>query len=337
MARKLRVHFPGAIYHVTLRGVGRSDLFLDDRDRERFLQRLAQGVEFDEVRLYMYCLMTNHVHLLLETPRANLSQIMHRLQTGYTVFFNLRHQRSGHLTQGRYDAKLVEGDEYLLSISRYLHQNPVCIRRIKGLPHKDRVQALRAYRWSSYRGYVGLCKEYEWVDYEPVRSMMAGPKGKKKQAYRKFVESGLAETDKEFMTMLKASPLSVGSEEFREKVRDLHIGLTLKSARQEDVALRRMQAALNPEEVVERICEELGVRRADLLRRRRGCWRRAMAAKLLCKHAGLSQRDVAVMLGLKTGAAVSQQLKRLGKAVEESRKARTQLESLDATLTQEDH
>jgi len=127
MARKLRVQFPGVIYHITLRGVGRCNIFLDDRDRERFVERIADGVEIDEVRVYMFCLMTNHVHLLVETPMGNLSRFMHRMETGHSVFFNRRHSRSGHLTQGRYDAKLVEGDEYLLKLSRYLHLNPVCI------------------------------------------------------------------------------------------------------------------------------------------------------------------------------------------------------------------
>jgi REP element-mobilizing transposase RayT len=150
MARKLRVHFPGAIYHVTLRGVGRCSIFMDDRDRERFLNRLAAGVELDGVRIYMFCLMSNHAHLLVETPKANLDRFMHRVETGYSVFFNLRHGRSGHLTQGRYGAKLVEGDEYLLKLSRYLHQDPVCTKRLEKLPLKERVALLRGYAWSSY-------------------------------------------------------------------------------------------------------------------------------------------------------------------------------------------
>ena len=100
MARPLRVEYEGAIYHVTARGNDRRSIFRDDRDRQRFCDRLGDCVEAHEVRLYMFCLMANHIHLMLETPAGNLSQFMHRLQTAYSVYFNRRHQRSGHLFQG---------------------------------------------------------------------------------------------------------------------------------------------------------------------------------------------------------------------------------------------
>jgi len=111
MARQLRIEFPGAIHHVTVRGNGRRDIFLDDRDRERFLLRLSESVESYEVRLYLFCLMSNHYHLLVETPKANISRFMQSLETGHTVYFNLRHGRSGHLTQGRFGSKLVESQK----------------------------------------------------------------------------------------------------------------------------------------------------------------------------------------------------------------------------------
>jgi len=125
MARKLRVQFEGAIYHVTIRGVERRTLFNDNNDCERFLECLGEAVEESGVRLYLFCLMTNHVHLLVETPQGNLSAFMHKLQTAYTVYYNLRHKRVGHLMQGRFGAKPVEGDTYLLVLSRYIHLNPV--------------------------------------------------------------------------------------------------------------------------------------------------------------------------------------------------------------------
>jgi len=127
MARHLRVEYAGAIYHVTIRGNGRQAIFEDDRDRERFVRRLFESVETYGVRLYLYCLMTNHVHLVIETPDKGLSRFMQSLETGYTVYSNLRHKKSGHVFQGRYGAKLVEGDEYLLKLSRYVHLNPVFV------------------------------------------------------------------------------------------------------------------------------------------------------------------------------------------------------------------
>jgi putative transposase len=130
MARPLRIHFPGAIYHVCSRMPGswryeRNQLFQDDNDRENFLGRLQQSVQDFEVRLFLYCLMSNHFHLLMETPRGNLSKFMQSLNTGCTVYYSRRHQRHGHLLDGRYKAELVAGDEYLLKLSRYIHLNPV--------------------------------------------------------------------------------------------------------------------------------------------------------------------------------------------------------------------
>ena len=154
MARKLRLQYDGAIYHITVRGNGRRRIFVEDTNRERFLWRLAESKEQYGVRVYLYCLMDNHFHLLVETPRANISRFMQSLLTGYTVYFNLRQRHSGHLMQGRYGAQLVEGDAYLHRLSRYIHLNPVHTREAKGWTVGQKRQWLRAYRWSSYRGYI---------------------------------------------------------------------------------------------------------------------------------------------------------------------------------------
>jgi REP element-mobilizing transposase RayT len=190
MARPLRIQFPGAIYHVTFRGNERRDIFGDEKDRERFLAQLAESREWAGGRLYLVCLMSNHVHLLLETPRANLSAWMGRLLTAYAVYFNLRRRRSGHVTQGRYKAQLVEGDQYLLKLSRYIHLNPVHVKMFRDYSGAERVKALRTYRWSSYRGYAGLEKRWPFLDYEPILTQIAGTGKKRAAKYRAYVESG---------------------------------------------------------------------------------------------------------------------------------------------------
>jgi len=154
------------------------------------------------VRLYLFCLMNNHVHLVLETPRGNLSRFMQSVETGYTVYYNLRHNRSGHVLQGRYGAKLVEGDEYLLNLSRYVHLNPVFVDKIKNLPLKKRIEILRNYWWSSYPGYAGITGEYEFVTSGPILRLMETRKNRQRREYRKYVESGAAETDEEFLVLL---------------------------------------------------------------------------------------------------------------------------------------
>jgi len=131
MARKPRALFEGAIYHVTSRGNERRETFRDDRDRERFLERLADSALSHQVRVFLYCLMPNHFHFLVETPLGNLDRFMGSFLTGYTVYFNKRHDRSGHLFQGRYAAQLVEGNDYLLKLSRYVHLNPVQVEGLR--------------------------------------------------------------------------------------------------------------------------------------------------------------------------------------------------------------
>ncbi len=156
MARPIRVEFPGAVYHVMARGNERRAIFRDDQDRRRFLHTVEQTVERFGLRVHAFCLMPNHYHLLVGTPRANLSQALGWLQVTYTVRFNRRHRRSGHLFQGRFKAQLVEADGYAQWLVEYLHLNPVRPRRKEELIAAERAAELDAYPWSSHGDYAGL-------------------------------------------------------------------------------------------------------------------------------------------------------------------------------------
>src|SRR5436853_5298437 len=125
MARPLRLEYPGALYHVTARGNAKSDIYLDDGDRRIFERILGTTVTRHRWLLHAFCLMGNHYHLLLETPLPNLSKGMHRLNGSYSQCFNRRHQRVGHVLQGRFTALLVERESYLLELARYVPLNPV--------------------------------------------------------------------------------------------------------------------------------------------------------------------------------------------------------------------
>ena len=125
MPRKPRPILDGGLYHVWARGIDRRDLFTDDRDRRAYLALLNDACEEFGWNRLAYCLMNNHVHLLLETPRGNLSQGMQRLQSRYAQRFNLRHDRSGHVFQGRFGCKLISTDEQLVVVTRYIANNPV--------------------------------------------------------------------------------------------------------------------------------------------------------------------------------------------------------------------
>ena len=141
MARPIRIEFEGALYHVTSRGDRCEAIYEDDADRERFLEVLGQVVEDFNWVVHAYCLMSNHYHLVIETPDANLAKGMRQLNGVYTQYSNRRHQRSGHLFQGRYKAILVDADSYLLELARYVVLNPVRARMVR---------KPGAWPWSSY-------------------------------------------------------------------------------------------------------------------------------------------------------------------------------------------
>jgi REP element-mobilizing transposase RayT len=332
MARKLRVAFEGALYHVTIRGVERRTLAADDADRERLLAQIAKGVEFDQVRVFLFCLMTNHLHLVVETPLANLSAFMHRLQTGYTVYFNLRHRRAGHLMQGRYGATLVSGDEYLLKLSRYVHLNPVYTAGTRDLPLKERLRQLRRYRWSSYAGYIGRQRRLDFVTYAPLLALVSAGRWGREREYRKFVESGMVERDEEFKHILQASRLSLGPEEFRVRIRDLYQDLVDAQKHPEDVALRLTRRRLPPATVRAAVVRVLGAAEEEIGARHGRGSVRPVLAWMLCRFSGLSQREAAQVLGLRTGAAVSMQLRTLAHKLHSSQTLSRQVAAIEKEL-----
>ena len=308
MARTLRLEFPGAIYHVTVRGNERRTIFRADADRVRFLEKLAGKVEEHHIRLYAYVLMPNHFHLLLETPRANLSRFMQEFNTAYTVYFNRRHERTGHLFAGRYKARLVEGDPYLLRLTRYIHLNPVCTDAMREQSFEEKRRFLHAYRWSSYRSYVGIVRRESWVDYGPLMELVAAGSRDREQEYQQFVEAGLAQSDAELQTVMSRSSKAIGSEEFCRRAEESYRELAGSQGQVLDVAMRRRENPFPLETVISAICSHFQVT-PEFLRLRRGTHvARLLAMKLLKEEAGLTQREIAVWLGLKDGSGVSRHL-----------------------------
>lgn len=325
MARALRVQFEGAIYHVTSRGNERREIFRTDRDRQRFLEILAEAVEAYHIRLYAYVLMNNHFHLLLETPRANLCAFMQQFNGAYTTWFNAKHKRSGHLYGGRYRAKLVEGDEYLLSLTRYLHLNPVKIKSVKNRPLGERRKHLRRYPWSSYRSYAGLSgKKDKMVDHGPLRELLGQGRARKEVAYRRYVEAGLAKDDEELEEALKASSKAIGGGAFCRWVDVQHQRLVEKQGQPLDAAMRRVEVAASPDEVKRAVCEMFDTDVDELKRRRSTSDARLVAMKLLKEEAGLTQREVAVELGLRDGSTISRKLSELAVRLKKARKLNRQ-------------
>ncbi|MDT8376083.1 MAG: transposase, partial [Mariprofundaceae bacterium] len=204
MARPLRVEYPGAIYHVTSRGNAQSDIYLDDSDRESFLLTLSEVVSRFGWACHAYCLMSNHYHLVIETPKANLAQGMRQLNGIYTQRFNRVHHRVGHIFQGRYKAILVERDAYLLELSRYVVLNPVRAKMVKDVSQ---------WPWSSYRATAGMVACPAWLSIAWLLDQFGTGK-KRVDRYVQFVADGVSASVWEALNQ----QVYLGSDEFVEGV-----------------------------------------------------------------------------------------------------------------------
>jgi len=206
MARPLRIQFEGAVYHLTSRGNARQDIFLDDEDRAVFLEVLGNVVARFGWICHAYCLMSNHYHLLIETPEANLSRGMQLLNGIYTQAFNRYHSRSGHVLQGRYKAILVERESHLLELARYVVLNPVRAKMVR---------SVRDWPWSSYRATSGQSDVPEFLCVDWILSQFDSRRDRAIRAYRRFVREGRGV---DVWEELRAGSL-LGSESFVERMR----------------------------------------------------------------------------------------------------------------------
>ncbi len=184
MSRPIRIEFSGAFYHVTARGDRRENIYDDDTDREKFLAILGQVIKDFNWICHAYCLMDNHYHLLIETPDGNLSKGMRQLNGVFTQASNRRHQRSGHLFQGRYKAILVDADTYLMELMRYVVLNPV---RAGMVDHPGK------WLWSSYNAMVGEATAPPWLATDKLLAQFAGKRNKAAQGYSQFVAQGIGQ------------------------------------------------------------------------------------------------------------------------------------------------
>jgi putative transposase len=215
MARPLRIEFEGALYHITSRGDRQEPIYEDDEDRRAFLTVLGDVVERFEWVCYAYCLMGNHYHLVIETPKGNLSKGMRQLNGVFTQVSNRRHGKVGHVFQGRYKAVLIDKEAHWLEVSRYVVLNPVRAKMVK--------EAGR-WKWSSYNVTQGVGKGPGWLAVNKLLMQFDDKQSPAKQQYRKFVGEGIG---RESMWTELRQQIYLGGDRFIERMqRKLEEGKT---------------------------------------------------------------------------------------------------------------
>lgn len=284
MARPLRLEFAGALYHVTSRGDHRERIYLDDEDRRTFLDLLGKEIFQQRWLCYAYCLMENHYHVLVETPEANLVRGMRRLNGVYTQSFNRRHGRVGHVFQGRYKAILVDKENYLLELCRYIVLNPV---RAKV------VTTTEDWPWSSYRATAGESVCAKWLAADKVANLFSG----RRSSYRRFVADGISQGS--IWEHLNGQ-IYLGEEEFLGRMQKI---VDRKAARGITKAQRK---PLTPsvEEIINTVGSAYGISASEVLDRNHGeaYW---LAAYLMRRVGNLPLGDVARRVGV-SPARISQ-------------------------------
>ena len=290
MGRPLRIEYPGAFYHVTSRGNERRAIFLSQKNYERMIGYLESATERYGAQIHCFCLMTNHYHLLLETPKGNLHQILHHVNTSYTNYFNAKTGRAGHLFQGRYRAILVDKDHYARELSRYIHLNPV---------RAHMVQDPLLYPWSSFKDYAGERKGWDWVKTEWILGQINGNEKRARKGYRKFIREVIGRAMKNPLEKVVGSAI-LGPEEFVDSVREKWVE---KRAYHRDIPSLR-QLSKWPELLsIQREAESLFGKRADESRR--------VALYLSHRLSGQSLGEIGRHFGGIGPSAVSQNTSRL--------------------------
>lgn len=213
MSRPLRIEYPNAFYHVMNRGAGRRPIYLVDDDYKIFLEVLRESAKFFDIRVISYCLMSNHYHLLVQTPRANLSRAMRHLNGVYTQRFNRLHKKDGPLFRGRYKSILVQEDEYLTHLIRYIHLNPL---------QAGVSDDLTKYPWTSHKQYLKGTDQAPWLHVRLGLAFFSDKLKKAVQDYRQFIRDGIDPKTLAFYGNKTQSPV-LGDLDFLNHIKEKYI------------------------------------------------------------------------------------------------------------------
>jgi REP element-mobilizing transposase RayT len=296
-----------------VRGIDKTNIFRDDEDKARFLERLGQNVEEGDCSVYAWALMSNHVHILFRSGKEGISTVMRKLLTWYAQYFNRKHRRTGHLFENRYKSILCDEDNYLLALIRYIHLNPVRAKIVATLEQLDR------YPWSGHRTLIGKAK-YPWMDVDHVLSEFGATRRKAVNSYGLFMQEGLGQgrlpeltgggliRSKGGWSQVLSARRSGRKEEYDERILGTgdFVNAILKEAEDKtrhQLKLRRSGRTLAG--IIEEECRKGRISQNELKgggRRRKITVLRATIAKRGLEELGLSLAEIARNVGVTTSS-----------------------------------
>ena len=318
MARPLRVEYPGAFYHVINRGNAGEDVFKSLRDREKFLEYLEAASLRFSIRIHTFCLMTNHYHLLVETPNANLSRAIQWINVSYAIYFNIKRQRRGHLFQGRFKSLLVDADEYLKHLSRYIHLNPVRAKM---------VESASQYQWSSYPFFIGKLKMPAWFCGDWLLSQFGRRLREARTNYQAFVE----EADPWTLENPGQSPVGgfiLGGLDFVNWVKETF--LSSEQANKEKPQLTALKPGVDLRDIVSVAGDMFGVGTERILAKgKKKNLARDVAIYLSRNLTRLSGNELGQNFGNVSGAAIAMRHRAVAEQIRKDKKLKSQIKRLE--------
>ena len=305
MARPYRLQGEGLLYHITSRGDDRKKIFISEHDFNKFLEYLKQAQDKYKFYLYAYCLMSNHYHLLLETTDANLSKIMQYINTSYTIYYNKKRNKCGHLFQGRFKSIVVEADIYFKQLTRYIHLNPVKAKMI---------DTPGQYRWSSYSDYIK--GKSDIVDIPGVKMLL----DMDMKQYPQFVAAGIDENPLKNVY----AGFILGTKSFiKEKLDDLGL-----QAAEHDFAHKKTIYCVDHEVIIAATSKAYDLERSLLFKSvKKPLLAKKVAVYLLKKYSSLTNKAIGEMFGI-SYSAVSKIDNNVGVIIAENRRVKNDIERI---------
>lgn len=300
MGRAIRIAFPGAFYHIISRGVKRLPVFLEEGDFEDYLFLLERYLNEYNVVLYAYCLMDNHIHLLVETPKANISRFVKVLHGTYAQRFNIRHNSKGHVFESVFTSVLVDKDNYLLEVSRYIHLNPVNAKMVD-LPEE--------YKWSSFKYYLKPDKKPLWINIDKVLEYFNGVSYK----YKEFVYEGIKK-DIKLEPQRWAQGYFYGSKSFIKKSIEKFERRTkeINKIRKREKDFTGIK--ITSEDIIDNTLKYFNIESIENIRGKENHHSariKAVISYLLRKYTGLGVFEIRELLAYKSVSSISKAIKRV--------------------------